>query len=131
MARPRLTDEEREERRKERSRHTFSNAAYKHYDTSQGYGSSDEWKTWAEQAFGTHADTESFFTAPEAKADGLSKQQRADLTTLLLDKMPVDIAAFKRAYKNVMLVAHPDHGGSHEQMVEVNLAVERLLKFYK
>jgi len=127
MARPRLTDEEREERRKERSRHTFSNAAYQHYDTSQGYGSSDEWKAWAEQAFGTHADAESFVPPPKTYAT----QQEKDLKTLLLDKMPVDIAAFKRAYKNVMMIAHPDLGGSHEEMVALNLAVERLLKFYK
>lgn len=127
MARARLTDAEREARRQERNRHTFSDAAYKHYDPSKGHGSRDEWKAWAEQAFGTKDDSSPFVARP----DGLSKQQRADLETLMLSAMPVDIAALKRAYRNAALVAHPDHGGSTDEMVSVNLAVERLAKFYK
>lgn len=137
MARPRMSDAEREAKRQERSRRTFSDAAYQHYDTSNGYGSKDEWEAAAEAAaeaiFGAKRFGWKFFydNHPANQPDGLTKQQRADLETLMLSAMPVDIAAFKRAYKNVMLVAHPDHGGSHEQMVAVNAAVERLVKFYK
>lgn len=43
MARVKLTDEERLARKKERARHSFSDAAYKHYDTSNGFGSTEEW----------------------------------------------------------------------------------------
>jgi hypothetical protein len=53
MARPRLTPEERERRRRERSRYTFSDAAYQHYDPErEGYGRPNDWERIAEMLFG-------------------------------------------------------------------------------
>jgi hypothetical protein len=48
-----LTPEERERRRRERSRHTFSDAAYQHYDPEvEGFGTLNDWERIAEMLFG-------------------------------------------------------------------------------
>lgn len=42
-------------------------------------------------------------------------------------KPPITRAAIKRAYRAQALVAHPDHGGSHAEMVRLNAAYELAL----
>jgi hypothetical protein len=117
-----LTPEEREARRKERSRFSFSSAAYKHYDPRvEGYGSADEW-----------------IAAAEAIAAGCtilttntSRGVNPDLLTLNLTDWPATIAALKTAFRNSLFIYHPDHGGTNEQTIEALKAFERLSKFYK
>jgi len=100
MGRPRLTPEERERRRKERSRFTFSDAAYQHYDTAAGFGSPDEWEKVAELLFG--------LKKPIAGALGRY------LAALGLDALPDSIGALTKAFRTAMFQNHPDHGGTNQ-----------------
>jgi hypothetical protein len=123
MGRPRLTDEEREARRKERSRKSFSDAGFRHYDTSEGFGSADEWIGIAEAV----AEGLGFlFTRPSA-----GKRIDPDLAILNLDKMPDTIAGLKTAFRKVMQVVHPDHGGTNEACRKALEAFSRLTKHYQ
>lgn len=119
MAR-RLSDTEREARRKERARISFSNAAYRHYDPrTEGYGSEAEW-----------------IAAAEALAAGCTVLKtktglNPDLITLHLDELPADIAGLKRAFRNTLHLVHPDHGGTDAATRAALEAFGRLSKFYK
>ena len=125
MGRARLTPEEREARRKERARHSFSDAAYSHYDPhAEGYGSTDEWEAAAE-AIAAGRGTLNFGNRGQA-----SPKINPDLVLLYLDKMPENIAGLKRAFRNTMMIVHPDHGGTHADCIAAMKAFERLSKFY-
>jgi hypothetical protein len=120
MPRATLSPEEREARRKERSRLSFSEAAYKNrYDPSkEGFGSADEWIRQA-----------------EALAEGMTSMRpttkaHPDLAALYLDEMPADVSALKTAFRNSMFIAHPDHGGTNETARNVMEAYKRLLKVF-
>ena len=52
-----LTPEQKEARRKERNARTFSDAAYRHYDTSEGFGSAEEWFRKASETLGENLRT--------------------------------------------------------------------------
>ncbi len=121
MPRPRLTPEEREARRKERSRFTFSDAAYKHYDPRQtGYGSTDEWIAAAEAIAGGA-------TILTTKTTSINP----DLLILNLVDWPATMDGLKRAFRNTLHLVHPDHGGSNEATRDLLAAFGRLSKFYK
>ena len=121
MPRVRLTDEEREARRKERARHSFSDAAYSHYNPRQdGYGSTDEWIAAAEAIAGGA-------TILTTKTTSINP----DLVIMHLTDWPADIAGLKRAFRNSLFLCHPDYGGSNEATRELLAAFERLSKFYK
>ena len=120
MGRPRLTDEERLARKKERSRHSFSDAAYKKYDASKGFGSTEEWIRAAEALLNGR-------TVLIAGTKPVSK----DLQMFFLTELPADVAVLKKAYRNSMFIYHPDHGGTEEQAKAANLAFERLVANYK
>ena len=124
MPRPRLTPEEREQRRRERNAHTFSDAAYKHYDPkTEGYGSADEWIRQAEAIAGGRS---TLGTGAKPKT-GLER----DLELLNLDELPDTMAALKKAFRNTMFIVHPDYGGTNEQCRDVLAAFDRLSKHYK
>ena len=112
MARVRMTDAEREAKRRARIAHSFSNAAYNHYDTSDGFGSFEEWIRAAEMLTGGVATTRN--------------EMQDDLDFLLLDTMPASLADLKKAFRNAMFVYHPDHGGSNEQARKALEAFGRL-----
>lgn len=121
MPRPRLTDEERLARKKERSRVAFSDASYKRrYDTSTGYGSPDEW-----------------IRAAEAMMSGnllLANDHHVvseDLEYLMLSKMPETSEALKKSFRNALFVYHPDHGGTDAGMVKLLHIYEKLTKEFK
>lgn len=121
MPRIKLTDEERFAKKKERSRFSFSEAAYKNrYDASKGFGSADEW-----------------IKAAEALVGGRLvlmhnvKTANADLTLFGLTELPDSVELLKKAYRNSLFVYHPDHGGSDAQAIAARDAFERLLKNYK
>ena len=122
MARAKLTDAEREARRKERVKRSFSDAAYQHYDVKAlGYGSRDEWMAAAD-AMASGKGALRFSTLAE-KAD-------ADLEMLMLDSLPPDVAGLKTAFRNAMFLAHPDHGGTNEAARDTMAAYKRLLERY-
>jgi hypothetical protein len=122
MPRPRLSPEEREQRRKERIRHSFSDAAYRHYNPeTEGYGSTEEW-----------------IRAAEALASGCgilnirsSGTHNPDLLMLNLEALPNDISGLKRAFHNSLFIHHPDYGGTNEACREALAAFERLKRHYQ
>ena len=121
MPRILLTDEERLARKKARAKHSFSNAAYKHFDPSKdGYGSPEEWMRAAEAMVGGR-----LVLKPNVQT------KNADLDFLMMEEMPADIAGLKKGYRNALFVYHPDHGGSTEQCRKAVEAFERLLKNYQ
>ena len=108
MPRPRLSPEEREARRKARNEFTFSDAAYRHYDTSKGYGSPDEWESVARLLFGVTAER-----THRAKGPGEPPRNKW-LDALGLDAMPGSLDDLKKAFRAAMFKNHPDYGGSNE-----------------
>src|SRR4051812_29528114 len=101
MGRPRLTPQEREARRKERARFSFSDASYRHYDPEKdGFGNPNQWEEYARKLFGLK----------KLQAGPVNKW----LVALFLDEMPVNFAALKKAFRAAMFVNHPDYGGSNE-----------------
>jgi hypothetical protein len=121
MPRVKLTDEERAARIKARTVYSFSDAAYKHYDESEGFGSADEWIRIAEALLGGGA------KLVFSKEDKNSK----DLAYLNLFEMPATPELLKKAFRNSLFIYHPDHGGSNEAVREAMAAFERLSKHYR
>ena len=128
MARPRMSDAEREAKRRAKSAFTFSDAAYRHYDPkTEGYGSTEQWEAMADafaEALGLGAAAK---VSPQAKTG----RSNPDLVTLNLTEMPATVALLKTAYRNTMFVAHPDYGGSNDAARAVIEAFKRLLKHYQ
>lgn len=124
MGRPRLSPEEREARRKARVAHSFSDAAYNHYDPrTEGYGNAEEWIAAAEAIAGHRAT----FSGTKKPKTGLEH----DLSLLYLDELPDTMAELKKAFRNTMMLVHPDHGGSTKDCQEALAAFERLVKHFK
>jgi hypothetical protein len=122
MGRARLTPEERDAKRRERAKFSFSDAAYTHYNPkTEGYGSYEEWVHTAEQLLNDKG------IARPQRAD---TQLQRDLATLYLDALPETGAMLKTAFRNTLKIVHPDVGGSNEATVEAIKAFERLSKHY-
>jgi hypothetical protein len=125
MGRPRLTDEEREARRKARARHSFSDAAYQHYDPKrEGFGSAEEWLRTAEAAFAGRGSYERVLgtrTTPE---------QLRYLRAIGLTELPESPADLKKAFRVHLFRVHPDHGGTAEATRAAITAFEKLAQFY-
>jgi hypothetical protein len=114
MAPRRLDPEERERRRKERSRNAFSEAAYKHrYDPSrEGFGSEAKWRAAAEERRTVTASAE---------------PPSADLAVLGLQALPETLRELSRVYRRVARTRHPDApGGSESAFVALGAAYDRL-----
>jgi hypothetical protein len=140
VPRLRLTDVEREQRRRDRIRHSFSDAAYEHYDPkTEGFGSAEEWIRMAEGLSGGH----SGFRKPEVKR---TVKINPDLVLLSLEEMPDTMSVLKTAYRTTMLRVHPDHAlvgliegtaaytvakaTANENTRNVLDAFKRLIRFY-
>lgn len=98
---------------------SWSDAAYRHYNPAEGYGSEDEW-----------------IAAAEALASGgtiliTRTRQHPDLEKLYLSEMPQTIAELKRAFRNTLFIVHPDYGGTNEACREALAAFERLSHAYQ
>lgn len=102
--------------------HSFSDAAYDHYDTRNGFGSADEWIRIAEE----RARGRGRYRRPTA-APGIDWY---DLKLLDLTAMPEDAKGLVRAMRKRAMVLHPDHGGDAEQFKAMFAAYERLIKYY-
>jgi hypothetical protein len=121
----RLDPEERERRRKARVAHSFSDAAYQHYDPKLGHGSYDEWIRTAESALGS----DRVARAPHSR--GSSAKISPDLIALGLLVMPLDLKSLKTAFRKAMFTAHPDHGGTNAAAIAVTEAFHRLARGFK
>ena len=123
MARTRLTDEERAARRKARNAHTFSDAAYKHYDPrKEGYGDADQWIKTAEALFGNYG---SF----RVRVDGNDAKLTADMELLGLWTATFDMKELKAAMARAARAVHPDinkETGSSIKLRKVLEAYQRL-----
>jgi hypothetical protein len=98
---------------------------YKTYDPSkEGYGSRAQWQEAAEalaRGMGTFR-----------RVAGAKSSERVDpaLVTLGLTDLPETVAELKRAMRNAMMVAHPDHGGTDDAARAVLDAFKALLVNY-
>jgi hypothetical protein len=119
--RPRLTPEEKEARRKARNAHTFSDAAYRHYDTSGGFGSAEEWFRKAGEALGENP-------CAEILGKGKAETKDQDLLTLFLTAMPATLAELQTGFRKALFKVHPDHGGTADATIEAFAAFKRLAK---
>jgi hypothetical protein len=116
-----LSPEERELRRRERVRRSFSEAAYAHYDPRrEGYGSAQEWARVAD----------AFVSGFKVLADRGRGTKSPDMALLFLDEMPPTLDRLKTAFRNALFVHHPDHGGTNEACRNALEAFKRLSKFY-
>jgi hypothetical protein len=105
MGRPRLSPEEREARRKARSKHSFSDAAYQHYDPAvEGFGSEEQWEATAKKLFGDR------FVPGSGRA---TINRNKWLLALGLDEMPETLDNLKKAFRAAMFRNHPDYGGTN------------------
>ena len=123
-----LTPEQKEARRKERNARTFSDAAYRHYDTSEGFGSAEEWARKASETLGggeTFTGFDACFKNNE-KCANIVKDR--DLLTLFLTTMPVTLAELQSGFRKALFKVHPDHGGTAEATIEAFAAFKRLAK---
>ena len=121
-----LTDAEREARQRARSRHSFSDAAYRHYDPwAEGFGGPNEWRAAADRLAG---DDRATFT-PDAT--GLSPADREALRILGLTSLPADAGALKSAFRRRCFATHPDQGGSVDEFRAVYAAFERLVRLLR
>lgn len=100
----RLTDEERSQRKKERTARLF--ASYRTHDGA-ARGNPDAWKRAATAAI-----------CPDTRTD--------DLAALGLEAMPDSLDALRAAYYAAIRACHPDRGGDTEKAALVNAAYERL-----
>ena len=55
---------------------------------------------------------------------------KSDLDALDIREMPKTYQEFKRQYRSIMVAVHPDLGGSEGKAKRINLARERLEKYY-
>ena len=123
MARARLTDAERAARQRERTRRSFSDEGYRHYNPAlEGYGSVDEWLRKADAILTGRGIAQAF--------DPGDTQLQRDLRTLNLDSLPGDAAGLKRAYRNTLFLVHPDHGGTAAATIAATEAFERLARHF-
>ncbi|MFA5491005.1 MAG: hypothetical protein WC284_17640 [Candidimonas sp.] len=121
---------EAEEKHKERVRRSFTDEAYKHYDTSNGFGNVKDWERMAEGVF-EHLKTNSgdeFILAKDMNGHGLN----VDLKKIGLEQHPNTFADLKAAARKMFLKTHPDHGGTPEMFRDVHAAYEKLaLKLFR
>lgn len=119
MARRKLTPEQREENR----RRFWSGEAYRKYDpVAEGYGTADEWIATAEASAAGRGSFQ--------RIDRDSSQQSRDLNLFGLVAMPNHVNDLKRVFRELMMKAHPDHGGSLERAKALNVAFDRLKEYY-
>lgn len=66
---------------------------------------------------------------PKAQAHASSEPAAAWWSSIL--ESPTTLKEAERAYKRQSLKRHPDGGGSHEAMVELNQAIEEARKWFR
>jgi hypothetical protein len=87
---------------------------YKTYDTSEGFGSIDEWRDMWEDMTGEQAGVI------------LGKQKSSPLSIFRLAALPATMNDLKTVYRQLMLKNHPDRGGTHEASVLITAAYTTL-----
>lgn len=124
----RLSPEERERRRAERVRRSFSNEGYKHYDPGEaGFGSYQDWIDAAER-LASGGGTYRHEPFHEHRRD--QTHRNPDLVTLGLESMPSTTAELVSAFRKRAMETHPDRGGNAKDFTAVYAAYERLIRRY-
>jgi hypothetical protein len=124
--RTRLSPEQREARRRARAQFSFSDAAYEHYDTADGFGSAEEWFRSAD------ALADALGLGAGAKPKPTSKSaSNPKLRILGLEALPATFDEFKSAFRRAARRAHPDGGGSDETFRAVYAAYEEIVRSYE
>ena len=62
---------------------------------------------------------------------GDEKRAALELFELDASDRPLDLAAVKHRYRQLVSQHHPDRGGSHERLQSINLAMEILERYYR
>lgn len=62
---------------------------------------------------------------------GDEKRAALELFELEANDRPLDLAAVKHRYRQLVSQHHPDRGGSHERLQSINLAMEILERYYR
>jgi hypothetical protein len=107
-------------------RNSFSDSAYNHYDTSNGFGSAYEWIRQAEQ----HAYGRGRYQPPPRQRF-TPNSQADDLKLLSLTAMPDEAKGLVKAMRKQAMIDHPDHeSGDQKRFIAMIEAYERLLKYY-
>jgi len=126
----RLSPEERERRKKERSRQQWermkSGDAYRHFDPKDGagYGSEGQWQAAAEDRINGGNG------APEAVKVARKRKIDADLAFFGLTDIPSK-EELGRVYRRKSLEVHPDvPGGSHAAFIATKAVYDRLRARY-
>jgi hypothetical protein len=120
MSRRTLTEAERAARRAA----TWTDAGYRHYDASDGFGSGEEWEAAAEALIFGKA-------GPRFRESASSRRSfDPDLTILGLDAMPETAQALLSAFRRAAMRTHPDHGGTAAEFKRAYAAYERLARRY-
>lgn len=120
MPRPRLSDEEREARRRERNRRGFAEAKFRQFDPNDGigYGSAEQWRSAAHAKVGGAGFTMS--------STSISREIRADLDEFGFPQMP-SLEQLRSTYRRMAVAKHPNGGGTHEGFIAFKAAYDRLL----
>jgi hypothetical protein len=104
---------------------TFTDQAYAHYDTRQGFGSRAEWVSLAEKL----AEGKGRYRY-RGRRTRPSFSRSEDMRLMGLTEMPADAKGLVQAMRKRAMVLHPDHGGSEEAFKLMFAAYERLLRMY-
>lgn len=101
----------------------FQDGAFDHYDTSQGFGSPEEWYRRAEERIRGRGR----YRRPKTGRPG---GRANDMALLGLTQMPEDAKGLLRAMRKMAMKLHPDHGGDPEAFKAMYAAFERLSLLY-
>jgi hypothetical protein len=113
----------------------FSESAYRHYDTSDGFGSPEEWFRQAEEAArgrGSYRGSDEYRRSSYRRPSSTRSAPRvsSDMELLGLTEMPADVGGLKSAMRRMAFKTHPDYGGTEAGFTAMFKAYERLLRSY-
>lgn len=104
----------------------FSDAAYRHYNLRDGFGSAWEWMAAAEAL----AAGRGRYKAPPRRSHNTWFTQDDDLRLLGLNAMPATAKDLVKAMRKMAMKLHPDFGGDAKAFDAMHQAYERLVKRY-
>lgn len=108
---------------------TFTDGAYKHYDTRAGYGSWSEWIRQAEeQARGRSRYRE--YVPPRRESASFYDLKMQAMQLFGFTSLPADVKELVRAMRRLAMKLHPDRGGNAAEFDQMMQAYERLLRYY-
>lgn len=119
-----LSPEERERRRKERAKASFSDSAYKHYDATGGFGSEDEWQFILDEFQYVKELIHEIYGGTPQKT--VNSSGSADIFSSAFSPQTFD--DLKKAFRAAALEHHPDRGGNATKFVAAKEIYDRIKK---